>query len=453
MYKPKNIIIVGGNAAGPAAAAQAKRTAPDANVIMFDSSEFISTGTCEFPYVISGEIEDYREIVFFDAESFETQKNVKVYLSHKVELIDRKRKIIRVLDTKNQKYLEFPYDSLILCTGSHAKSIPAITTHYENVFKLKSVNDLILIQKYLKMNNVRRVLIIGSGYIGLEISDALIKKNISVDIADIEDNPLPKAETEIRLMVRELLKSKNINFYGSTAVKQYSEMNNKIVSVKIDGYNIEYDAIFICAGFVSNSELADAAKLELTNGGAIKVNRKMQTSDPSIYAAGDCVEIINFVTNKSQYLPMATLAYTNGHIAGTNAGGGNSFSSLVVPNLAVSFLGRVYSFVGICSNSAQRNNFRFFTVSATAPSLVKVMKNSQNTFGKIIVDRNSKLILGASFFGGNEISGYTDLISSFIKFKIPAKELANVNFNYTPPISPFINILTILGKKINKELE
>jgi NADPH-dependent 2,4-dienoyl-CoA reductase/sulfur reductase-like enzyme len=453
MYKPKNIIIVGGNAAGPAAAAQAKRTAPDANVIMFEASEFISTGTCEFPYVISGEIADYSKIVFFTAESFEAQKNVKVYLSHKVELIDRKRKIIKVLDSKNQKYLEFPYDSLILCTGSRAKSIPAITSTYENVFKLKSVNDLILIQKYFKNNDVKRVLIIGSGYIGLEVADALINKNISVDIAEIEDNPLPKAEPEIRLMVKELLHSKNINFYSSTSIQKYSEINNKIVSVKIDGYNIEYDAIFICTGFVPNSELASASKLELTNGGAIKVNRKMQTSDPAIYAAGDCVEVTNYITNKNQYLPIATNAYANGHIAGTNAGGGNSFSSPVVPNLAVSFLGRVYSFVGICSNSAQRNNFRFLTVSATAPNLVKVMKNSQIVFGKVIVDRNSKLILGANFFGGNEISGYSDLISSFIKFKIPAKELANVNFNYTPPISPFINILTILGKKINKELE
>jgi pyruvate/2-oxoglutarate dehydrogenase complex dihydrolipoamide dehydrogenase (E3) component len=121
--------------------------------------------------------------------------------------------------------------------------------------------------------------------------------------------------------------------------------------------------------------------------------------------------------------------------------------------MAVAFLGRVYSSTGINSDSASRGNFRYIAVTATAPSLVKVMKNSQNIFGKIIVDINSKLIIGASFFGGNEISGCSDLISSFIKFKIPAKELANVNFNYTPPISPFINILTILGKKIKKELE
>ena len=453
MYKPKNIIIVGGNAAGPAAASQAKRIAPDATVIMFEAGEFISTGTCELPYVLSGEIEDYRKIVFFDSESFEAEKNVKVYTSHKVELIDRKRKFVKVLDIKNQKSLEFSYDSLILCTGSIAKSIPSITSNYTNVFKLKSVNDLIYFQKHLQENIIKKVLIVGSGYIGLEIADALIKKNINVDIAEIANDPLPSAEPEIRLLLRELLKSKSINFYGSTEIKQYSEKNNKIASVRIDGYSIEYDAIFICAGFSPNIELAVTSNLEITKGGSIKVNRKLQTSDPSIYAAGDCVEVTNFITNKSEFIPQATYAYTNGHIAGTNAGGGNSYSSPVVPNMAVAFLGRVYSSTGINSDSASRGNFRYIAVTATAPSLVKVMKNSQNIFGKIIVDINSKLIIGASFFGGNEISGCSDLISSFIKFKIPAKELANVNFNYTPPISPFINILTILGKKIKKELE
>jgi NADPH-dependent 2,4-dienoyl-CoA reductase/sulfur reductase-like enzyme len=249
MYKPKNIIIVGGNAAGPAAASQAKRIAPDATVIMFEAGEFISTGTCELPYVLSGEIEDYRKIVFFDSESFEAEKNVKVYTSHKVELIDRKRKFVKVLDIKNQKSLEFSYDSLILCTGSIAKSIPSITSNYTNVFKLKSVNDLIYFQKHLQENIIKKVLIVGSGYIGLEIADALIKKNINVDIAEIANDPLPSAEPEIRLLLRELLKSKSINFYGSTEIKQYSEKNNKIASVRIDGYSIEYDAIFICADF------------------------------------------------------------------------------------------------------------------------------------------------------------------------------------------------------------
>jgi pyruvate/2-oxoglutarate dehydrogenase complex dihydrolipoamide dehydrogenase (E3) component len=312
---------------------------------------------------------------------------------------------------------------------------------------------LIYIQKHLQENIIKKVLIVGSGYIGLEIADALIKKNINVDIAEIANDPLPSAEPEIRLLLRELLKSKSINFYGSAEIKQYSEKNNKIASVRIDGYSIEYDAIFICAGFSPNIELAVASNLDITKGGSIKVNRKLQTSDPSIYAAGDCVEVTNFITNKSEFIPQATYAYTNGHIAGTNAGGGNSYSSPVVPNMAVAFLGRVYSSTGINSDSASRGNFRYIAVTATAPSLVKVMKNSQNIFGKIIVDINSKLIIGASFFGGNEISGCSDLISSFIKFKIPAKELANVNFNYTPPISPFINILTILGKKIKKELE
>src|SRR3989339_1549291 len=161
----KNIVVIGGNAAGPAAAAKAKRTAPDADILMIEAGEFISTGTCELPYVLSGEIKNYEDVVFFGADSFEREKGVKVLTSHFVEKIDRNKKLLTVKNLRDGNKFEQPYDKLILCTGSNAKSIPSLQNNLSNVFTLKSVRDLINIKNYLSQNIIRNVLVIGAGYI------------------------------------------------------------------------------------------------------------------------------------------------------------------------------------------------------------------------------------------------------------------------------------------------
>jgi NADPH-dependent 2,4-dienoyl-CoA reductase/sulfur reductase-like enzyme len=176
MKRAVRIVVVGGNAAGAAAAAKAKRFNPNADVILFEASEFISTGTCEIPYVLSGDIEDYRSLIFFSPASFQAEKGVKVFVKHLVEEIDTKQKLVVVKDLIENKSSKYEYDRLILATGSKPKTLPGFNTDLKNVFSLKNVNDLIRISNYLKENSVLHAIIIGSGYIGLEAAEALIQR-------------------------------------------------------------------------------------------------------------------------------------------------------------------------------------------------------------------------------------------------------------------------------------
>ena len=157
MPEIKNIIIVGGNAAGPSAAAKAKRVAPGANVLLFEAGDFISTGTCELPYVLSGEIEDYNNIVFFDSESFEKEKGVKVYTRHYVESIDKRLRTISVKNLNDNSKIEFPYDKLILTTGSIVNKINNLDDSLNNVFYLKSVNNYLSVKNYISSNPYKKV--------------------------------------------------------------------------------------------------------------------------------------------------------------------------------------------------------------------------------------------------------------------------------------------------------
>ena len=448
MYSPAKIVVVGGNAAGPAAAAKAKRINPGAKVIMFETGEFISTGTCEIPYVLSGEIGSYKDIITYTPERFKEEKNVTAYTGCEVISIDRNKKFVTVYNRKNRSEFYENYDSLILATGSIPKIIPGFPEFSVNLFTLKSIADLINIMQLIKSKDVHSVVIIGSGYIGLEAADAFKVLKKSVTIIEKENLPLPYTEPEIQLLILELLKKNDIIFHGGYRKFEPLIENGIVHSINLDGRIIESDVIISAAGFVPNNVLARESGLDITPKDCIKVDRKLRTSDPNIWACGDNIEIINEVTKQNDYFPVASVAHNFAHIAGENAAGGNVSVSPVVKNISVKILNKFQVSVGITSREAKDNGIAFKTVEASAPNLVRVMPESEQVFGKIVYHALNKNILGAAFIGGKEVSGYGDLISAFIKQKIPAEVLGEINYNYTPPLSPFINLLSILGRKI-----
>jgi CoA-dependent NAD(P)H sulfur oxidoreductase len=448
VLKPSKIIVVGGNAAGPAAAAKAKRVNPDAEVVMFESEEFISTGTCEIPYVLSGEISDYNQLVTFSPEEFRKEKGVKVFTGCEVTGIDRGRKIITVYNNKIRREYEEQYDTLILATGSTARIIPGFPEFAPNLFTLKSIRDLKSITEFISSREINSVVIIGSGYIGLEAAEAFHNTGKEVTLIEREKLPLPYTEPKVSLLISETLEKNNIRFYGAYKHISLNTGDGFIRSVNIDGRMIESDLIISSIGFVPNIRLAEKSGLQITSKGSIKVDRSLRTSDRNIFACGDNIEIINEVTKSNDYFPVATVAHDFAHVAGENAAGGNLSVDPVIKNIAVKIMDNFQVSVGITESEARENSIPCKSVEASAPNLVKIMPGSEQVYGKLVYNAINKTILGAAFFGGREVSGYGDLISALIKLKVPAGVLGSMNYNYTPPLSPFINLLSILGRKV-----
>jgi len=448
LSKSPNIVIIGGNAAGPSAAAKAKRVNPAANVIMVEKGPFISTGTCEMPYVLAGDIESYKNIVFFTPEIFYEEKGARVYANTTACKIDRKSKLVYVKNAQ-QEERTLPYDSLVLAAGSKANRYSDIDD-CTNAFHLKTVEDLVKIKEYTAQHKCKTAAILGAGYIGVETSEALSKLGMEVYLIDRNRLPLSSAEQEIQALVLDELKKNKVNFFGNIDKLEYSKRDNYVKTVKLDGYNLEVDFVIVAIGFSPNTGLASAASIELGKFGGIKVDRKLKTSDYNIYAAGDSIEVVNFITRKPDYIPLASLAHEFGHIAGENAAGGNAYAPEIIKNAAVKIFDNVYSTVGLSYDEAVKYGYKAASVHTIAPSVIRVMPQTHNIFAKIIIDKESGLILGGSFIGGEEAAGYADIISTFIRTKTPAKRLQEINFNYTPPVSPFIHPLSILGKKLNK---
>jgi CoA-dependent NAD(P)H sulfur oxidoreductase len=444
--KKRRILIVGGNAAGPAAAAKAKRVDPNAEVIMFEKSNFISTGTCEMPYVISGEIENYKDLVFFDKKSFKESKGVEVYTNHNAEEINRKEKFILVRDKQYNVLKKFDYDKLILCTGSKPKLPPAIP-QADNIFFLNSITHLKQILDYISENKIRYIAVIGSGYIGLEAVEVFTKIGIKAALIEKEEMPFPTAEPETQKLIKDILTEQKIDFYSGFNKMKIAARNNSLF-INIDERMVEADLVIVAAGVDPNNELAVKAKLKTGTSGGLITDKKLLTSDEHIYAAGDNIEVVNAITGRRFYLPLATLAHSCGHIAGENAAGGAGSFDPVIKNISVKIFDKFYAAAGLSTFEAKEENIKTISVFEAASNLVKVMPGSKTVFGKLIADKDSLRILGAEFFGGKEVSGYVDLISALIKLRQPVELLEKIDYNYTPALSPHINLLSILARKI-----
>lgn len=444
----RKIIVIGGSAAGPAAAAKAKRVNPQNEVILYEAGKYISIGTCEIPYVLSGEVESVEKLIFFNPETFEKEKGVKVKINHRVEFIDKHKKKIFVRDLITQKVFEDNYDKLILCTGSLKKIHPAFRNGLQNVFYLKTIDDVRAIQNFVAKNKINTALVIGASYTGLEALEFVRNIASEIYLIDISDLPLPGYDLEIRKILLDKLTEKKINFLGNVKDIKPFEKDDRVVRVKLNNEQIEVDFILISIGFEPNNSLAKSANLSLNSPcGSIKVDEKQKTSDDNIYAAGDCCGVKEFITKKTRWIPLATYAHNQGHTAGANAAGEPAVFGQVVRNAAFRFFDLNVAIVGLTNDELEDNQIKFREVSAIGNSRVRIMPGGEKHFLKIKFKPDDKRIVSANLIGGDDIVGKANLISFAIKNNIPITKFFETDFLYTPTLSPLIETLSILGKK------
>lgn len=443
----RKIIVIGGSAAGPAAAAKAKRVNPEHEVVMYEAGEYISIGTCEIPYVLSGEIDNYEKILFYNPESYESEKKVRVKNFHRVESIDRIKKRIFVRDTKNNIQFNDNYDKLILCTGSVKRFHPEFPKGLKNVFYLKTVDDLRAIQRFIQEKKITNSVIIGAGLTGLESIAFVSKYSGSVLLIDSNPLPLNGYSEEVQKIVLDKLHSDKIEFFGGVSSVSPKLKNDYVEAIVIDGEVHSVDFVLVTIGFEPNTSLSQASKLSHHKDNAIRVDRKLQTSDDNIFAAGDCISVENFITKKPMWLPLATLSHNFGHVAGANAAGESFYAESVVKNLLLKLSDLSIAHVGLTWKEIKNFGIHCEELSAVGNSRIKIIPNGEKHFVKIFYESRTKKIIGADLIGGEDIIGKANLLSFAIKNNITMNKLNAVDYAYTPVLSTFIETLSIMGRK------
>ncbi len=449
-----NIVIIGGVAAGAKAAAKIKRLLPASSVSIYTDDTHVSYSSCGLPYFIQGNFTDYRMLLVRSVEEF-NQAGINVYLESKVEKILLNQQQILVT-TKDEAYL-VKYDKLIIATGARPK-IPNIhnINNFDNIYTLRKIEDGIKIRE--KMLQSKRVVIIGCGYIGLELLEAFVKNNLEVTVIERNSRLVSAFDADMSDLIRERLEGiegHTFKFYTGEIVSEVNGSGREATTVKThSGKVFETDFIIISSGIVPNSELAKDAGLEIGKSGAIKVNKLMQTSVPNIYACGDCCEEAHLISGKSVWVPLGSTANKEGRCAALNAAGIYSPFEGVLGSSVSRCLNTTMSMTGLTEKEAIESGFTPISAIVSKTDKVAYMPDVGDITLKVIADKNSGLLLGGQAIGALGADKRINSLATALLAHLTVKEFKHNDLTYSPPysttIDPLLDAMNILCSKINK---
>ncbi len=438
------IIVIGANASGAAFLTRMRRLDEKADITVYEKSSFVSSSTCSLPYFIAGDILDASLLSVQTPLSLERRFNVKVKINHEVVYIDRKNKRVEVVDKINHKKFFDNYDKLVIATGSSPIVPSFVNIKSKRIFTLRNIDDAVNIRKTINENNIKRVAVLGGGYIGLEIAESLKRLSLDVDIFEMSEQVLNNLDNDVSTFIKNELIEKGVKLHLGKAVKSLDE-NSDGISVKlIDKEKLDFDLVILALGVKSNSSLARESGLELDIKNSIQVNSYMQTSDENIYAIGDIASSKEFVSNESKFISLANKAVKDARTAA------NHIKKIDerVENTLITSIVKVFSLTiastGINEKEAKtlRKNYEKVIIS---PLSNLALFSGETMLIKVLYDKDDLSILGGQIVSKKGVDKRIDVLATAIMAKLKINQLKNLYLSYAPDYSSPKDPINMVG--------
>ena len=421
------VAIIGGGAAGMSAASRVKALKPEWEVSVFEATSFVSHAPCGIPYAIEFDFGS-EELMYYKPEVFVKERGIDLHLNARVIEVDYGK--LRVEENGKEKTYE--WDKLLIATGASPK-VPKIEgVDLENVFTVDLPPDADRIRKAAK--EAENIVIIGAGYIGVEMAEAFSAINKKVTVIEFLDRPLATFDREISNIVREEMEKK-VELKLEESVEAI-EGKDKVEKVVTDKGEYKADLVILATGVKPNVELAKQLGVELGETGAIKTNAKMETNVENVYAAGDCAETINLVTKKPAWIPLAPAGNKMGYVAGVNMAGGNIEFPGVVGTQITKFYDLQIGKTGLTEEEAKKEGFNVKSAFIQANTKVHYYPGAKKTFIKAIKDADTNRILGAQVAGYEMVTMRINVFATAIQAGFTTKDLFFADLAYAPPFTP-----------------
>ncbi len=438
----KRIIVIGGSAAGPKAASKARRMDENAEITIFQKSSDLSMASCGYPYYIGGFFDDRSQLlcspagVVRDAKFFWNAKKITTKVLTEVTKIDRQNKRIEFTDIATGEKGTAEYDKLVIATGATPRKPPVPGIDLEGITTLQSLPDADYLRKVRDEGKIKKAVVIGGGLIGIETCEALNLAGIEITLIELLPQLLTFLDKHMARLVEKYVQTK-ANVILQNGVASFLGENGKLTAVKLqDGTEIPCELAVVAIGVIPNSRLAKEAELSIGNTGGIVVDDYMQTSDPDIYAVGDCIEIPNLITHKPVHAPYGDLANLQGRVVGENLILGNvaKFTGTIQTGICKVFDYGVGS-TGLSEQNAARMGFTNIETVVNASLDKPGFMQGNLLITKLVVDKSSGLILGAQVLGPGDVSKQVAIWAMAIKGKLTVEDMANADLPYAPPYS------------------
>ncbi len=426
----EKIVIVGGVAAGATAAAKVRRISPDAQITMLEAGPDISFANCGLPYYIGGDIKSRSKLILQSPESFKDQYNVDVYTHTLVTILDRKNKRLTTRDTRSGENRTVEYDKLILAQGGRPIKPNLPGADHQHVFSLWTLEDMDAISRHIEEKKPKHAVVVGGGFIGLEMVEALVKRGMKVDVVEMMPHVMAIMEAETAGFVEQEMLSFGVGIHTGAGVTEILPHTVKLNN----GKELKADMVLLSIGVKPTLQLAQEAGLELGEAGGLLVDEYLRTSDPYIFAAGDMVEIENRVSNKKVRIPLAGPANRQGRIAAENALGGNHKYLGSLGTSVVRVFEAVAGTTGLSLKQARAAGIPADAVVVHKEHHTSYYPGAENVTAMLVYDKETGVILGGQTAGYKGADKRLDVIATAAASRLTVNDLADIDFAYSPPI-------------------
>jgi CoA-dependent NAD(P)H sulfur oxidoreductase len=432
---PDRLLIIGGNAGGMTAATWARRQSPSAEITVVERSLDVAYSECGMPYVFSGQIPSLDNLIRYQPQELIQKYQLNVLNQSFVESLNLSSQFAEVRNLTNNQTLKINFDYLILSTGAKAKSPKIEGLGLAGVFTLRHMPEARKIDEYLKTNVPRRAVILGAGYVGLEMAEALQMRGMEVTVISNSQKLLGSFDGELKTQIVDELKKQKVKLIlGETlhGIVGHQKVEHVITSSGI----INTDLVIIAVGIGPEVSLASANNIRLGESGAIAVKETMQTNFPNVYAAGDCAEANHIVLDKPYYLPLGTTANKQGRIAGINAVGGRAKFAGIVGTQAVKVFDLEIATTGLSLDEANKAGFWAKEVSSRSVSRAGYYPGAEGIDTNLIYDERTGKLLGGQMLGREGVAKRIDVIATALYGRMKIEDLLQLDLSYAPPFAP-----------------
>lgn len=429
------IVIVGGVAGGMSAATRARRMNEQAEIIVLEKGGYISFANCGLPYYLGGQIQQEKKLLVTTPPQVAARFNIDARVHQEVTHIDRAQRQVTVRDLKQNRTYTLAYDKLILATGA-TPIIPRIEhVHAPNVFLLRSMEDTEAVRDWLERQQPRSVAIVGAGFIGLEMAEAMHHRGLHVTVIEKASHALPPLDAEMAVPVHAELKRHGVELITGTGLASLEATGEHVGAVVLeDGRRIEADMVLLSIGVRPNTKLAADAGLEIGPTGGIVTDEVQRTSDPDIYAVGDAVQVVHGVTGQAARIPLAGPANRQGRTAGEHAATGQAPpSGRVLGTAIVKVFDLTVATTGLSERDARRHGYDLDTAYVVPSHHAGYYPGAEPMRIKLVYEAASGRVLGAQAVGGEGVDKRIDVIATAIHFGGTVDDLAGLDLAYAPP--------------------
>jgi NADPH-dependent 2,4-dienoyl-CoA reductase/sulfur reductase-like enzyme/rhodanese-related sulfurtransferase len=465
MTKRKRIVVIGGSAAGPKSAAKARRIDNNAEVVILQKDADLSMASCGYPYYVGGYFDDRNMLlctltgVTRNPMFYLNAKDIDARVNTEVTAIDRKNHSVSFRNIVSGETGTMVYDKLVIATGSVPRMPPVPGVELEGITTLQSIKDADFLRKVTDEGKIKKAVVIGGGLIGIETCEALQLADIEITVIELLPQLLTFLDMELAKLVENHVKSKGANVITDNGIAAFLGENGKLTAVKLqNGTELPCELAVVAIGVRPNIKLAKEAGLKIGELGGLDVNEYMQTSDPDIYAVGDCVETVNRITGKKVLAPYGDLANLQGRVAGENAASKNC---VTFPGTIQTGIYKVFDYAagstGLSETAARKLGYSdIITVINASPDKPGYMEGKL-LITKLVADKKTGRVLGAQCIGPGNVSKQIAQWAMAIQGKLSVEDIINADLPYAPPFSMaidhFIATAHIMQNKIKDRLK